>query len=97
MSKFPQQEYAMKNKANLMATYFFKRKWEGAKQNVLVPHDQIYWGDETESDHNVLLLFVSKKFWSYASLHTMKNDTQMAVNILKYTGHLECEILQNKL
>jgi hypothetical protein len=27
----------------------------------------------------------------------MKNDTQMAVNILKYTGHLECEILQNKL
>jgi hypothetical protein len=72
----------MKNKANPTATVFFNRKWEGRKQNVLVLHKQIYWGDEIAHDQNVLLLSVSKKFGvMHHSKHTMNNNTQIDVNI----------------
>lgn len=71
-----------------------------AEDNVQHKVKQIYCRDGIAHDRNVLLLFLSKRFLRHASFKTYNKqyNTQMAVNILKHTGHLECELqIHNKL
>jgi hypothetical protein len=57
---------------------------------------QIYWGEEIAHDQNILLLLLVRNFGVlHHSKHTMNNNTQMVVNILRYTGHSECELLHS--